>query len=36
LTQALMESDKVDPSELRELISEARQRIAEAKRADRS
>jgi hypothetical protein len=36
LTQALMESDKVDPRELRELISEARQRIAEAKRTDRS
>jgi hypothetical protein len=30
LTQVLMESDRVDPGALRELISKARQRIAEA------
>jgi hypothetical protein len=30
LTQALMESDGVDPRDLRDLLSEARQRIAEA------
>jgi hypothetical protein len=34
LTQALMESDGVDPRELRDLLSEARQRIAEAEPAD--
>ena len=33
LTQALMESDGVDPRELRELLDEARQRIAESKPA---
>ncbi|HZB90868.1 MAG TPA: hypothetical protein VE397_05460 [Stellaceae bacterium] len=31
LTQVLMASDGVDPRELRELISEARQRIAESR-----
>ena len=35
LTQALMESDGVDPRELRELLSEARQRIADAEPAER-
>ena len=30
LTRALMDSDGVDPRELRALLSEARQRIAEA------
>ena len=35
LTQALMESDGVDPRELRELLSEARQRIAEAELEER-
>jgi hypothetical protein len=30
LTQVLMASDGVDPGELRELLSEAQQRIAEA------
>ncbi len=34
LTRALMESDGVDPRELRELLSEARQRIAAAEPTD--
>ena len=34
LTHALMESDGVDPRDLREIISEARQRIAEAEPGD--
>jgi hypothetical protein len=35
LTQALMASDGVDPGALRELLSEARQRIAEAEPGER-
>jgi hypothetical protein len=35
LTQALMDSDRVDPCALRELLSEARQRIAGAAPAAR-